>query len=113
MKKVILTSFAIALVSLNVFAIPHENCTNVLRARFNINDVRVDAVRKLSLREAINIASSEGYLEGRALRSVQLELDRAKQIYAVYLTMDGGSATEFVTTDRSCTVRRIMRVQED
>ena len=112
--KVIVLSLTISSFSLSAQAIPHEDCKAKFRTQFAKGSESVDLVQKLKLGEALDIASSEGLLEGRALRSAQLELMRAKQIYSVHLSNFGGSAVDLVTTERTCDqIRRVIRVQED
>jgi hypothetical protein len=107
--KLKMLSIPLLLSSFVAIAIPHDDCAEQFKLQFH------DAIKveKISFKEALTIVSSEGYLEGRALRSAQLELGRAKQIWIVYLEGEGGSATDLVTTERSCTIRRVIRVQEE
>lgn len=98
----------VILLSCAAYAIPHSDCTRLFANRF-----KAEHVEKLSFAKASEIAISEGLLQGRDLRSAMIRLDRAKQIYAIYTSSRGGSATDLVAADRNCTINDIVRVQED
>ncbi len=100
--------FTIMLISSTANAIPPMDCTQLLTDRF-----KAEFVEKISLSQALSIARSEGLLQGRELRSAEIRLERAKQIYEVYTMSNGGSAAYLVTTHTDCAVNDIIRVQEE
>jgi len=111
----IVSFVVISAVSFFVQAKPVEDCTQILKNKF-VGVTNVETVpNTFEGRDiAMNMLEAEGLLTGRALRKAQGAIHQAVQIYVVYSSQQGGSATDLVTTGSTCSeIRDVIRVQEE